>query len=152
MTGNRTHVLLAPNLWACFTWTLAGSWWFYCFVGAAVLSLISLCFISSLTTRRSLCLFCAEEKEARSSHYKLPERQNKLDDGASHGQRALQQPVGGFRSRVTLRLSMLPLPCRLLAQWSNKSLSDSACQFRNAPLPGSIWSENLIFSSPSSLK
>lgn len=65
---------------------------------------------------KSLCPFRADEKAARSLHYKLPGRQNKPNDGASHGQRALQQPVGGFRSRVTLHLSMLPLPCRLLAQ------------------------------------
>lgn len=130
------------------------------FFNVFLLSLISLCLIPPLTTTKaqSLCLFYVDEKarcccgNAGSLHYKHPERQNKPDDGASPGQRAIQQPVGGFHSRVTLHLSMLPLPHRLLALWSNKSLSDSACQFRNAPLPRSIWSENLIFSSSSSLK
>lgn len=79
--------------------------------------------------------------------YKRAGRQNKLDDGASRGPTAIQQPVGGLHGGATLHLSVLPLPHRLLVLWSNKSLSDSACQLRNAPLPGSIWSENLIFSS-----
>lgn len=79
-------------------------------------------FDPSTDNNKSLCLFCVDEKaccrcrHAGSPHYKPPERQNKPDDGASQGQRAIQQPVGGFHSRVTLHLSMLPLPLRLLAQ------------------------------------
>lgn len=89
----------------------------------AQLSLISLCLILQLTPikAQSLCLCYVDEKagcccgNVGSLHYKHPERQNKLDDGASLGQRAIQQPLGGFHSRVTLHLSMLPLPHRLLA-------------------------------------
>lgn len=99
--------------------------------------------------RKHESLVCADGKacgHAGSLRYKLPGRHNEPDDGASVRQRAIQQAVGGFHSRATLHLSVLPLPLRVLALWSNNSLSDSACQFRNAPLPRSIWSENLIFS------
>lgn len=83
---------------------------------------------------------------------RVPEQAGWWSVWRAGGQREMQQPMGGFGCRVTLHLSMLPLPHRLLPLSSNKSLSDSACQLRNAPLPGSIWSENLIFSSSSSLK
>lgn len=43
---------------------------------------------------KSLCLFRADEKAARSLHYKLPGRQNKPNDGASHGAKSAPAACG----------------------------------------------------------
>lgn len=69
---------------------------------------------------------------------------------------AAQSRLGGGNEGVTAECHSVspcsPLHHRLLLLWSNKSLSDSACHLCNAPLPRSIWSENLIPPTPESLK